>query len=95
MKPRMWMLSYDISDARRLRRVAELALRHGERVQKSLYLCALSYDQLGQVHAGLSAIVDANMDRVMLRPICRRCREQTRYQGAGANPEHREPFWIV
>jgi CRISPR-associated protein Cas2 len=94
MKPHHWLLSYDISDPRRLRRVARLALLHGERVQKSLYLCALSPEQLALLHQQLATIIEPP-DRVMLRPVCRHCRERTRYQGAGGHPERREPFWIV
>ena len=63
MKPRLWLLSYDIGDARRLRRVAKLALLHGERVQKSLYLCALGYDQLGLLHRQLNQIANVTQDR--------------------------------
>ena len=95
MKPRLWLLSYDIGDPRRLRRVAQLALQHGERVQKSLYLCALGYDQLGLLHLQLDQIANVIEDRLMLRPICRACRAGTRFQGAGGHPERREPFWIV
>ena len=95
MKPRLWTLSYDIGDARRLRRVARLALQHGERVQKSLYLCALGYEQLEVLHRQLGGIANTAEDRLMLRPICRACRAATRFQGVGGSPEHREPFWIV
>lgn len=95
MKPRLWTLSYDIANPRRLRRVAKLAVQYGERVQKSLYVCALSYDQFGLLHQHLSSIVHDEEDRLFLRPVCRACREKTRYQGSGGHPEKREPFWIV
>lgn len=94
MKPRHWHLSYDICDPKRLRRVAKLALEHGERIQKSLYLCALSPEQLAALHFQLAAIVQPP-DRLMLRPLCRQCRQAIRTQGAGGHPERREPFWIV
>jgi len=94
VKPRHWHLSYDISDPRRLRRVGKLALEFGERVQKSLYLCALSPEQNEALLRELKRITTAE-DRLMLRPLCRHCRERARYQGMGGNPERREPFWIV
>ncbi len=94
MKPRYWQLSYDISDPKRLRRVAKLAMLHGDRVQKSLYLCALSPDQLVWLHQQLLVILHGR-DRLMLRPVCRKCRDGVRFQGAGGHPERLEPFWIV
>lgn len=94
MKPRFWHLSYDIVDDKRLRRVAKLALNFGERVQKSLYLCTLTPEQINALHLELEAITEAD-DRLMLRPICHRCRSEMRYQGQGGNPERQEPFWIV
>ena len=94
MKPRYWLVSYDIADPKRLRRVAQLALLHGERVQKSLYLCALSPEQLELLHQQLKAIIKSP-DRLMLRPVCRQCRARMRFQGAGGHPERHEPFWIV
>lgn len=94
MKPRTWHLSYDIVDARRLRRVAKLARGYGERVQKSLYLCALSPEQSVVLRDALKSMTEAE-DRLMLRPLCRRCCGGMRYQGQGGNPERQEPFWIV
>lgn len=93
--PRFWYLSYDIADAKRLRQVAKLALDHGERVQKSLYLCAMSAEQTHALHAALERLHCPDEDRLMLRPVCRRCREQTRVQGMGGHPERLEPFWII
>lgn len=93
--PRFWYLSYDIADAKRLRLIAKLALNHGERVQKSLYLCAMSAEQTQALHAALEREHNPDEDRLMLRPVCRRCREQTRTQGMGGHPERLEPFWII
>ncbi len=95
MKPRFWVLSYDIAHPKRLRQVARLAINHGERVQKSLYLCALSPEQLAMLHQRLTSIIDPGEDRLMLRPVCRQCRSRTRTQGEGGHPERQEPFWIV
>lgn len=95
MIPRLWTLSYDIADPRRLRRVARTALAHGDRVQKSLYLCMLDHTAAGHLQQQLQHLIDPTADRLMLRPICRHCRHQTRTQGAGGHPERQEPFWII
>ncbi len=94
MKPRLWHLSYDIANNRRLRQVANLAMRNGDRIQKSLYVCALSPEQLQLLHLHLADTLMPE-DRLMLRPVCRKCRSRIRFQGEGGHPERHEPFWIV
>jgi CRISPR-associated protein Cas2 len=95
MKPRLWTLSYDITEPKRLQRVARVALAHGDRVQKSLYLCAMDHDAVNSLHQRLGGLLDTSTDRALLRPICRACRRATRTQGEGGQPERQEPFWIV
>lgn len=95
MKPHLWTLSYDISTPRRLRRVARLAEQHGDRVQKSLFLCMLAHDAVMALHSRLDDTMDPDEDRALLRPICRACRNATRTQGAGGHPERQESFWII
>ncbi len=94
MKPRAWHLSYDISDPGRWRRVVKLAEAGGDRVQKSLFVCALSREQLPVLHGQLAQIV-RSPDRLLLRPICRQCRMREQWQGKGRHPERLEPYWIV
>ena len=93
--PRLWYASYDIADAKRLRRIAKTLLEHGERVQKSFYLCTLSAEQVHALHNKLDQLHHPEQDRLMLRPICRTCRQATKVQGMGGNPERQQPFWIV
>ena len=95
MRPSIWLASYDIASPRRRRRVAELLLGHGDRVQKSLYECALTADQPALLRRRALTLIDTTEDKLMIRPLCRHCREATRYQGQGGHPERREPFWII
>lgn len=94
MKPRAWHLSYDISSPKRWRRVVKLAEASGDRVQKSLFLCALSREQLPVLYAQLAHIVKSP-DRLLLRPICNTCRAREQWQGKGQHPERLESYWIV
>ena len=94
MKPRLWLVSYDIADNRRRARIAKRVVEYGDRIQKSLYECALSKDQSAALIAELSQCMGEG-DRLLLSPICRACRQATRFQGAGGQPERREPYWIV
>lgn len=95
MKPRSFLISYDMADNRRRHRVATLVLKHGERHQKSLYMLNLDYDQRQALPGQLQALLHPQDDRLMLRPVCRACHAGTRFQGSGGNPEQQEPFWII
>ena len=94
MNVRYWIFCYDISHPRRLAKIARLALKNGERVQKSLYLCPMTREQVVAMVQHIQALTSPR-DRVLLRPVCRICHRRTRDQGAGGHPERREPFWVV
>jgi CRISPR-associated protein Cas2 len=96
MRPNLWVLSYDIVKPRSRRQLAEWALDHGNRVQRSLYELTLTHDQVEIGAHHIRENIDLADDRVMLRPVCRACRKGTRFQGGSAeNVVAREPFWIV
>jgi CRISPR-associated protein Cas2 len=94
MKPQRWLISYDICDEKRLRQVAAACEAQASRLQKSLFIAAINKDALQPLREQLQSAIQSP-DRVMLRPICRHCLSQERWQGAGGHPEYREPFWIV
>jgi CRISPR-associated protein Cas2 len=94
-QPRLWYVSYDIAHAKRLRKTAKTLEQYGERVQKSLFLCAMSAEQTHSLTQKLQQIYDPTEDRMMLRPVCRTCRQATKTQGMGGYPERQQPFWII
>lgn len=94
MKPRRWLLSYDISSQKQRTRLAALATTYGSRIQKSVYICTLSPEQLEWLALHIQSIAQKD-DRIMLRPICRTCQIHTITQGFANHTERREPFWIV
>ncbi len=93
--PRLWYASYDVANAKRLRKTAKTLEHYGERIQKSLFLCAMSADQTHALTLKLKQIHEPTEDRIMLRPICNSCRQATKTQGMGGHPERLQPFWIV
>ena len=64
-------MTYDIatdkkSDAKRLRRVADLCAEYGERVQYSVFECRLTPASLAKLSADLEDTIDWNRDSISL-----------------------------
>lgn len=66
-----WIVVTDIADPRRLRRVARMCERAGERVQESVFLLDLDADALKALQGTLARILDMAEDTVRYYPLCR------------------------
>ncbi|MCS6969912.1 MAG: CRISPR-associated endonuclease Cas2 [Chloroflexota bacterium] len=60
-----WIVSYDIADERRLRRVARICSHYGERVQFSVFVCHLDRMLLAKLQADLLPIIHRDEDQVI------------------------------
>lgn len=94
MRPRAWLVCYDIAHEKRLRRVARELEQAGDRIQKSLFECGLTPDALEALHQRIRYQIEPAEDKVLYLPICEICRRATLWQGKMA-PATAEPFWIV
>ena len=80
MAEKHWhLVSYDVRDPKRLRRVAKKLESYGTRIQLSVFRCRLDVESLEKLHWELSQIMD-KMDDLLVIPLCDRC--------AGKVPEH-------
>jgi CRISPR-associated protein Cas2 len=61
----VYLVCYDIADPKRLRRVHELTLDHGARLQFSVYQCELSRMQLASFKAALAEVIHHTEDQVL------------------------------
>ncbi|MFQ3583102.1 MAG: CRISPR-associated endonuclease Cas2 [Chloracidobacterium sp.] len=68
------LLTYDIRDPRRLRRVMDIAERYGHRVQKSVFECWLRDEQVGELIEELRRAIHRRVDAVRLYRLCAACR---------------------
>ncbi len=68
MKTR-YIVSYDISDPKRLRLVHKTMLGYGEPLQYSVFCCDLSSSDRITLIADLSGVIDHREDQVMLIDI--------------------------
>lgn len=71
-----WIVSYDISDPKRLRKVATTCEDFGVRRQFSVFLCRLSRTDLVRLRSRLYDIINLQEDQVLFIPLCERCMKE-------------------
>lgn len=79
------LIAYDIGHPRRLRRVAKICADYGVRMEKSVFECDLTDEQMTQFWARLSRVVDEDVDRVFDYRIG--AMERRNIRRLGASPE--------
>lgn len=68
-----YIVAYDISDPKRLRRVARVCEDFGYRKQLSVFLCRLSATDHVRLRSRLYDIIDLAADQLLFIPLCPRC----------------------
>ena len=64
-----YLVSYDISSPRRLRKVAKTCESFGTRIQFSVFECPLDARRLQQLRAALDAIIHHEEDQILFSPL--------------------------
>ena len=75
------LVAYDITDPKRLHRVANLCEDWGVRVQYSVFECRLEADAFDRFWAELSDEIDPTEDRIVAYKICLNCARDIRSAG--------------
>ncbi|MFO0881795.1 MAG: CRISPR-associated endonuclease Cas2 [Gemmataceae bacterium] len=81
-----YLVCYDISDPKRLRRVATACEDHGYRWQLSVFLCRLSKTDFVRLRSRLYEIIKHDEDQVLLLPLCAGCVNKMEAIGRPAEP---------
>ncbi|HKI35495.1 MAG TPA: CRISPR-associated endonuclease Cas2 [Gemmataceae bacterium] len=68
-----WIVAYDISDPKRLRKVATACEDYGVRKQKSVFLCRLSATDFVRLRSRLYDLIHLEEDQVLFLPLCGKC----------------------
>ena len=68
-----YLVCYDISDPKRLRKVARVCEDFGGRKQLSVFLCRLSATEFAKLRSRLYDAIDLREDQVLFIPLCPRC----------------------
>jgi len=71
-----YIVAYDISDPKRLRKVAHTCEDFGLRKQFSVFLCRLSATDFVRLRTRLYDIIDLSADQVLFIPLCGKCVQQ-------------------
>ena len=69
MSQRVYLLSYDIREKRRLRAMHKVATTFGRRLQYSLYACALTRAQRIDLRIAIGDVIDATIDSVIILDV--------------------------
>jgi CRISPR-associated protein Cas2 len=68
-----YIVAYDISDPKRLRKVATACEDFGVRKQYSVFLCRLSATDFVRLRSRLYDLINLEEDQVLFIPICGKC----------------------
>lgn len=77
----LWLIAYDIAEPSRLRDVAQTLEDHGRRLQQSVFLCDHDDEALASLRAQLLDLIEPEVDRLAVMPICERCRDDLEQHG--------------
>jgi CRISPR-associated protein Cas2 len=69
----LFLVAYDISNKRRLRKVAKLMQSYGERVQRSVFECRLTPNKLKALAFQMKDLIKPRRDRVHIYQLCASC----------------------
>jgi CRISPR-associated protein Cas2 len=68
-----YIVAYDISDPKRLRKVAKACEDFGYRKQFSVFLCRLSATDFVRLRSRLYDLINLEQDQVLFIPLCAKC----------------------
>ena len=79
----IYFISYDVSNAKRLNKVAKTLENFGIRIQFSFFECEMEKEQLEKLKASLLEILDKKEDSLLIYPLCEDCVSKTTSLGEG------------
>ena len=83
MAQKSWhLVTYDVRDPKRLRKVAKKLEGYGERIQYSVFRCRLDHVTLEKMCWELTEIM-AREDDLLVMPLCPRCAERVPIHSTG------------
>jgi CRISPR-associated protein Cas2 len=68
-----YIVAYDVSDPKRLRKVATACEDFGLRKQFSVFLCRLSATDFVRLRSRLYDLINLEKDQVLFIPLCGKC----------------------
>jgi CRISPR-associated protein Cas2 len=90
-----YLVCYDISDPKRLRKVATACEDFGYRKQYSVFLCRLSATDLVRLRSRLYDIINLTEDQVLFVPMCAKCVNQIEALGRATEAHDAKDVVVV
>lgn len=90
-----YLIIYDISDEKRLLKVAKTMEDFGKRVQKSKFEMELTKKDLKNLMKRIASIIDPETDGVKYIPLCKKCTANIEILGEGEFVDPDFEFYIV
>ncbi|MEW6375034.1 MAG: CRISPR-associated endonuclease Cas2 [Thermodesulfobacteriota bacterium] len=87
--------SYDISDPKRLTKVARAMKNFGERVLKSVFECNLNQKKYGEMKEKIDEIIEPIEDSVRYYILCEKCIREVEHSGKGKSFQEDEEYMVV
>src|SRR5271165_4842138 len=81
------VVAYDITDQRRLQRIAKICEDYGVRVQYSVFECRLEADKFDRFWNDLLGTIDSSTDRLVAYKVCVACARDIRSAGTQTHQE--------
>lgn len=88
------LITYDISRDDNRARVAAYLQHFGDRIQRSVYLCAITPDEIPDTINRLTSMINPDTDAIHIIPTCGACWAKTITLGQ-ATLEPDQPCWIT
>lgn len=79
----LYLICYDISNPKRLQRVAKALEDFGLRIQKSFFQCEMSQEMLDKLVKRVLKEIYVSEDRFFIYPMCESCSNKAIKDGTG------------
>jgi CRISPR-associated protein Cas2 len=87
--------SYDISNPKRLAKVARAMKGYGERVLKSVFECNLERNKFEEMKERIDEIIEPVEDSIRYYILCEKCIKELEHSGKGEPFQEDEEYLIV
>jgi len=79
----IYMMCYDISEPKRLAKVAKILENYGLRVQKSFFQCEMPDEMVDELVRKVLKVIKIKFDRFFIYPLCEGCSKKAIKDGQG------------
>lgn len=89
------VIAYDVSNDQARAKLVALLSSHGNRIQRSVFLCLLEQDDLDAVLLRSGELLDLDKDTLHVFRQCGNCHGDMVLMGQAGSGGMGDPFWIV